>query len=578
MKWNERITYDSRELVQLIESKLDKLGIFRFDTRYRELLGTAFVQKLSDWDRNIRSRRDDPFTIVVCGEFKRGKSSLINALLGEDVVTTNVTTETVTLNRLSYGSRSNEALLSGGRRLRLSDEELQRGRLEELIQQADEPIRRLELKRPIELLKQVTIVDTPGLGDSLKDFLGLVEQALQQADAVIYVFSVNYPLSQTEQFFLKTEILPQKYTDVFLVGNYTDMLRNEDEYDRMSKLLVQKTKDLLPGLEIWMLSALDERCIQCGEERPNAGMEKLLGERFAHFRETLHRSIEERRDMVLPDRMQRMLKSMEEDLSGTLSAMETGLAMEGRDIESAVKKLNEQCEQQAKLREKTILNIGDKVRELKTEAYRQIQNLLDRMREEVDTLTDMKPEDITKYYTFYCIDTLQEEMNTCSEKHMQEIYEMLEEISGDLSHGLSQMENNGYHFRFALDNRTWTKGDNVSYVVSKVDSGILSLISDGIAGAMRHKEMEAKTPDILQKIKEQYAGLRSSCLKAVEDLYSGMFENIKKQLDGYYDEMAHTAKEQMEQSAMVARQDAEKKNEIRKAIEEIRTILKEIEM
>ena len=35
---------------------------------------------------------DDPFTLVVVGDFKRGKSTFINALLGEEVVTTNVTT------------------------------------------------------------------------------------------------------------------------------------------------------------------------------------------------------------------------------------------------------------------------------------------------------------------------------------------------------------------------------------------------------------------------------------------------------------------------------------------------------
>ena len=161
MEIQERIVYDAKELIQLIEKKLDKLGIFRFDSRYSELLGEQLIQKLSDWDRNIRSRKDDPFTVVVCGEFKRGKSSFINALLGEGVAVTNVTTETVTLNRLSYGPHSNEGVLTGGRRLRLLDEEIQRNRLEELMRQNNEPIRQLELKRPIDFLQKVTIIDTP---------------------------------------------------------------------------------------------------------------------------------------------------------------------------------------------------------------------------------------------------------------------------------------------------------------------------------------------------------------------------------------------------------------------------------
>lgn len=576
MELQDRIVYDAKELTQLIEKKLDKLEVFKYDSQYNELLGEKFVQKLSDWNRNIRRRKDDPFTVVVCGEFKRGKSSLINALLGEDVVTTNVTTETVTLNRLSYGLHSNEAVLTGGRRLRLSDEELQRNRLEELIQQNSEPIRQLELKRPIAFLEKVTIIDTPGLGDSLKDFSGLVGEALRQADAVIYVFSVSYPLSQTEQFFLKTEILPQRYTDVFLIGNYADIIRNETDYRRISDMLVQKLQGLLPGLKPCLLSALDERCIQCGKPRPNTDMETLLGGAFAGFREELNRKIDERREFVLPDRMQRMLRNMTDDLSEMLSVMESGLTMESSEIKDTEELINEQLGQQAQ--SETQKQIFEKIETMKAEANIQLSGLLDKMRAEVDTLNDMKPEELIKYYSFYCIDTLQEAINQCAEQHTMELYEMLDDISSELTQGLAHVESRKYSFRFALDNRTWTKGDNVSYVISKVNIGALSLISDGITGAMRGKELKAKTPEILKNIIEQYTGLRASCLKAVEDIYDKMKENIQKQMDDYYADKLNTIKEQAQQAAMVARQDVEKKARIKEAIDQVRVVLGEMEL
>lgn len=571
-----RIVYDAKELVQLIEKKLDKLGVFRFDSRYSALLGEKLIQKLSDWDRAIRSRRDDPFTLVVCGEFKRGKSSLINALLGEDIVTTNVTTETVTLNRLSYGPHSNEAVLTGGRRLRLSDEELKRSRLEELMQQSDEPIRQLELKRPAELLKKVTIIDTPGLGDSLKDFSGLVSEALRQADAVIYVFNVSYPLSQTEQFFLKTEILPQRYTDIFLIGNYADIIKNETDYDRISEMLVQKLQDLLPGMKPWMLSALDERCMQGGKPRPNTDMEALLGREFARFREELDRRIEERRELVLPDRMQRMLRSMTEELEEMLSAMEAGLTMTGNEIKNTEELINEQLGQQAQTEVEE--QIFEKTESMKARANQRLGELLDRMRAEVDTLSDMKPEELLKYYSFYCVDTLQEAINQCAEADTLELYELLDNISAELTQGFSHMERNAYSFRFALDNRTWTKGDNVSYVINKVGGSVLGLISDGFTGAMRGKEMAAKTPEILQNIIAQYTSLRASCLKAVEEMYDKMRESINRQIDDYYAQKLELAREQAQQAAMVARQDEEKKEQIKETIAQLRAVLGEMEL
>ena len=120
-----RITYDPDEITRLLENQLDKLKVFRFDSRYRSLLGESFINLAARWEKDILSRRNDPFTLVVCGEFKRGKSSLINALLGEDVTPVNVTPETVTLNRIIYGPHSNEAVLPGGKKLQLSDEEMQ---------------------------------------------------------------------------------------------------------------------------------------------------------------------------------------------------------------------------------------------------------------------------------------------------------------------------------------------------------------------------------------------------------------------------------------------------------------------
>ena len=74
-----RITYDPDEITRLLENQLDKLKVFRFDSRYRSLLGESFINLAARWEKDILSRRNDPFTLVVCGEFKRGKSSLINS-------------------------------------------------------------------------------------------------------------------------------------------------------------------------------------------------------------------------------------------------------------------------------------------------------------------------------------------------------------------------------------------------------------------------------------------------------------------------------------------------------------------
>ena len=564
---------------QLLENQLDRLKVFRFDSRYRSLLGEGFTELLARWEKDILSRRDDPFTLVICGEFKRGKSSLINALLGEDVTPVNVTAETVTLNRISYGPHSNEAVLSGGKHLRLSDEEMQRDHLENLMRQSGFSFRQIELQRPNEFLKKAVVVDTPGLGDSMQDFTEMVEEALAQADAVVYVFSVNYPLSQTEQLFLKTMIVPQRYTDLLLVGNYLDTLNSEEDYGRIKKLLASRIQNLLPGQEPWLLSALDERCRQLGEERPNPEMAGALAEHFDRFRAELNRLAEEKKETILPDRMQRLARGMIAELSENLTAMEEGLQMSSQDVKAAMDRVEEQKETQIQNQEEAGRRIDRLIETMKGESREWMGELLDAMQQEVGSLGDIPAAELSKYYTFYCIDTIQEAMNRCIEQHTLYLYDLLEEISADLSAKLSRTAvNSSYGFRFTLDNRTWTKVDNVSYVVSKVSSlALLSLVADGVAGAMRQKEMANKTPDILRSIGRQYISLRASVDQAVESVYGKLRENAKKQLAEYYGEKIRAAQEQVEQSAMVARQDEERKEEIRCAVSEIREILNQIQ-
>lgn len=579
MNMQHRITYDPDEIIRILEKYIDRLKVYRFDSRYRSLLGETFTELLSRWETDILNRKNDPFTLVVCGEFKRGKSSLINALLGEEVVPVNVTTETVTLNRITYGAHANEAVLPGGRHMHLSDEEMQKENLEKLMRQEKTPFRQIEIKRPIEFLKYAAVIDTPGLGDSMQDFSEFVEDALAQADAVLYVFSVNYPLSQTEQLFLKTMIVPQKYTDLLLVGNYLDMLGSEKDYERMSDLLVSRIRNLLPEQKPWLVSALDEQCRQMGEERPNPEMEEELGEYFDRFREKIGQMVEEKKKTILPDRMQRMMRGMAAELSESLSALEEGLKMSSQDVQAAMERVQSQKEQQIRVQEEAGQRIDFLLGQSVEECRAWMGELLDKMQQEVKTLADVPASELSKYYTFYCIDTIQEGMDKCIEYHTLRLYDLLEEISGELSAKLSKTSlDHSYGFRFTMDNHTWTKGDNVSYIVSKIGGlALLSLVADGITGAMRQKEMEKKTPDILGSVHKQYGNLRASVDQTIDSVYGRLGENAKKQLAEYYGEKIRSAQEQVEQSAMVARQDEEHKEEIREAISEIRKILDEIQ-
>lgn len=580
---NERIVYSKEQMMASLDDAMKELNTFRYDRRYREALGEALIKKVSAWEETILSQKNNPFTLVVIGDFKRGKSTLINALLGEEIVTSDVTTETVTLNQLDYGTHSNEAILSKNRRALLSDAELKREQLEKVISELNEPVEYLELKRPNELLKKIRIIDTPGTGDAMKDFSEIVQKSLLQADAVIYVYNIQYPLSKTEQLFLKSAVLPQKQTKLFLVGNYTDVLSSQAEFDHVNAFLKNKIDGFLPNSTVYMISALDELSRQLGEETLENEITPILRSQFQNLRDDLNELVEERADTILLSRMQRLTTAMALDISQNLDSLEKGLHLDDEELQ---KVLMETAENQ-----KTLENQQDEVqqilkasiRAMKQETLAWMNEFMARISKECTTLGSTSAEDIKRYFEFYCVDLLQNAMNTCMEYHEDKLYEMLADISDEVSSKISDIlpEQRGYQFRVNLDNRIWTKGDTVGLVTSQLANfGMLgtvaSLVSDGITGMLREKESEERVPELMKQISQKILGLQTSISQTVAKQYGDLENNVEKVITSYFRNENENKKNLMEQTMQTAAMSAKEKENSQRIIEEARNIIKKI--
>lgn len=580
-----KIEYSNTELKQNLEHALDELHVFRYDTAYRTTLGNAFLDKLTEWEQNIRKYKDSPFTIVVAGDFKRGKSTLINALLGEEVVTTDVTTETVTLNRISYGLPGNEGILAGGRCVRLSNEDLKRENLEKLMIELGEPIQRLELKRPCELLKKITIIDTPGTGDAMKDFSPLVKDSLIQADAVIYVYNVQYPLSRSEQMFIKASILPQKYTSLFLVGNYSDILGTPEAYSRMEVLLKQRVENLLPGATPYMISALDELCFQLGESVRETALTPVLRGRFQTLRRDLEVLIDSRADTVVTDRMQRLTFGMVQELEAELDALEQGLSMSIQDASAALQDAKKKQQDYIATHDTLLKNIDAVIHNMKIEANAWMSDFLQRIIQETEQLSAISNDDLKRYYEFYCIDLMQEAMNTCIEYHQDHLFDLIDQLGEGVRQKTADAVSHKklYNFRLSLDNRIWTKGDTVGLVASymgalNILTGLTSIVTDGISGMMREKEKQTRIPELMEQISHKLQNMSATISQTIEEIYHELGTKAKNLLVDYYEEQLQLTQHLCEQTAHAAGKNAAEKETMKEMIQNAKTILRQLEV
>jgi GTPase SAR1 family protein len=118
---------------------------------------------------NAAARNSDGYRITVCGRFDSGKSSVINALIGQDLLPTKITTSTAVVTRIAYGSEPEAYILHDGRRYKTTVQEARKfiqyvpGK-ESQYKIGDE----VHFYLPHPLLKDgVTIIDTPGLDDNV---------------------------------------------------------------------------------------------------------------------------------------------------------------------------------------------------------------------------------------------------------------------------------------------------------------------------------------------------------------------------------------------------------------------------
>ena len=167
------------------------------------------------------------FLLVVAGEFNSGKSSFINALLGERVLPEGVTPTTDRINVLRHGP--------------------------EITDQLREAYL-LERTHPAEVLREISIVDTPGTNAIIRRHEELTRDFVPRSDLVLFVTSADRPFTESERAFLE-QIREWGKKIVFIV-NKIDILPRTEEREEVIRFVGENAGALLGETpEIFAVSA-----------------------------------------------------------------------------------------------------------------------------------------------------------------------------------------------------------------------------------------------------------------------------------------------------------------------------------
>lgn len=220
---------------------------------------------------------DERLQLAILGQFKRGKSTFINALLGASVLPVAVVPLTAVAIFISWGADAVARVQFKGSRateeFRSADPHAVQDFLSRFVAEEQNPKNRLDVERvdlryPAPILANGTVlIDTPGVGSSHQHNTEAAIQILPECDAAIFIVSADPPITEIEVAYL--DRIKSKAARIFFVLNKLDYLEPNEQkiaIDFLRKVLTGHSL-LGPSSAIFGISARDALAAKQGNNR-----------------------------------------------------------------------------------------------------------------------------------------------------------------------------------------------------------------------------------------------------------------------------------------------------------------------
>ncbi len=512
------------------------------------ILGEEFTDNLKQWDKAITKRRTEPFSLVVLGDFKRGKSTIINAILGKSIAPVNVAPETFTINSISYGETPTaEAVLSNGQRIMLTADDLQRERLEKLTRAFPDSLEYIDIRDNAEILKEIRIVDTPGLSD-LDCLDKQVQDYLVNADAIVYVASALSPFSESEQVFLATHIQPMSFSKLFVLVNMIDAMGSMRDIEKIINRVSECCERIVPNAFVYGVSGIDEYRRKIGLNRPDlTGLQEFYENEFLKFEMSLKREIILQKDFIRTQRVITMLNLMLNDTASRIHMVYDMIALDKQKLVDLSEKIDRECHSLAQAIEERRPKIVLSVTEMQQQAEQWMYGFFSKLREDIyEARNQGNPEDVEKHFYSFLVDKVGEAYKKCIEIHEKALNEVLSNMGRELARklGLANLAEEA------------TAGNGLSDSFVLVSQSVINAAGADENGSYPSETMSSfknllgrrRTTNIIDTALENFDDVRSNAVKDLKSAYKKMAENAIKRFDSLYQTQVEASRDALAQA------------------------------
>lgn len=536
---------------------------------------------------------NDFFTVVVLGEFKRGKSTFVNALLGKELLPTDILPETATINAVMYSEepmltvvKQNGTQIVG---------EVSRSYLKQFSadnnNNSTSEIKYIKIGYPLDILKdRVVLVDTPGVSDINEQRCEITYRFLPKANAIVFLLDANAPLKKTEKDFIDKHLLPMGVERIIFLANKYDEIDEEEDEDVLG-VLRQRLREAFKmdttnaELKEIILYPLSAKMAVEGIVSNNKELiaESGITEVTAKIKEILMSStVEAEKLKNYQYRFCTILKIKIQDLNNDLTIRQTTLEQLykiNRELENLLSRAESD-------KDKIKQFVQDECESIESMAAKSIAFFQIRLTEKVvDDIKFYKGADFKDYVEQRVSKYIQRELENWVVEYSPHINRLLKAIEIELSRGLSYHFNQAINLqsassevqnkRFGLDISVTDVSDaNIKAgAMAAGGAGLMLLIGSPILlpfismaafpllqKHILEKKLSAAKDDVLPIVSSQIANCLSSLKNDVYDVIRSNCKNIVTNAEYAYEELVSDLQIKVEKE-IARRKEVNKKTE-----------------
>lgn len=527
----------------------------------------------------LKDIEDDFFTVVVLGEFKRGKSTFINALLKTELLPTDVLPETATINALMYNDTPTVQVVmnDGSEKNGVASQEYLKQFSARQAQDLFNDVKYIKIGYPSDILKNnLVIVDTPGVDDINESRSEVTYRFIPKANAVVFLLDAKSPLKKTEKDFIDSKLLPLGLDTIIFVANKYDAVDEEEEEDYLGELRVRLGSAFKMGEEDAQLNNIKLYPLSA-----KWALQGILQEKNKLVEASgINEMTQALQDMAFNGRVEQnkifhFKRRLREILETVLNEYEKTRTLKTADVDAlkeTVSKIKRMIEEQSHDKELIAEYVNQEKQNMKAMICKSLRFFHRHLEENVvETIELYKGMDFKEYVEKRVSRLMQREMENWIANYSPQIDHLLNNLERELSRGLSYRFNQQVNIEAAKDNNLQDI-HSFNFDISADDVSRTNLKAGAIAAGGAGLMMLIGTPILMpfismaafpflqrQMLESKLLEAREKVIPAVQEQLAASILKLQEHLYTYVDTQTNIITENTESGFEMLLEDMRKR-------------------